>query len=62
MPVLVIGRLGRMALTMWFVATLVFLAARLTGDPIDVLMPEGLHAASRAAMIDPACFVAPADT
>jgi glutathione transport system permease protein len=44
-------RLGRMAITLWVIASLVFFATRLTGHPIDYLMPEGLDANSRAAMI-----------
>ncbi len=42
---------GRMAITLWVIATVVFAATRLTGTPIDFLMPEGLDAASRAEMI-----------
>ena len=42
---------GRMAITLWVIATVVFAATRLTGNPIDFLMPEGLDAASRAEMI-----------
>jgi peptide/nickel transport system permease protein len=45
------GRLLRMAITLWAIVSLVFLATRLTGNPIDFLMPEGLDAASRAEMI-----------
>ncbi len=45
------GRLGRMLITLWVIATVVFLATRATGNPIDFLMPEGLDAQSRAAMI-----------
>jgi peptide/nickel transport system permease protein len=33
------------------IATVVFLATRMTGNPIDFLMPEGLDAQSRRAMI-----------
>ena len=47
----VVGRVGRAVVTLWAIVTLVFFAARLTGDPIDFLMPEGLDAESRAAMI-----------
>jgi peptide/nickel transport system permease protein len=36
---------------LWVIATLVFFAVRLTGHPIDFLMPEGLDAESRAIMI-----------
>ena len=46
-----IGRIGRMALTVWVIATLVFVAMRLTGNPIDFIMPEGLDAGSRQMMI-----------
>ena len=42
---------GRMAITLWVIATVVFAATRLTGNPIDFLMPEGLDAASRSEMI-----------
>jgi len=40
-----------MLVTLWVIASVVFLATRLTGNPIDFLMPEGLDAVSRAAMI-----------
>ena len=40
-----------MAVTLWVIATVVFLATRATGNPIDFLMPEGLDAVSREAMI-----------
>jgi peptide/nickel transport system permease protein len=46
-----LGRLGRMLITLWVIATVVFLATRMTGNPIDFLMPEGLDAQSRTAMI-----------
>lgn len=46
-----IMRLGRMLITLWVIATAVFLATRATGNPIDFLMPEGLDAESRRAMI-----------
>ena len=46
-----ISRLGRTFVTLWVIATLVFFAVRLTGHPIDFLMPEGLDAESRAIMI-----------
>lgn len=46
-----IGRIGRMTLTVWVIATLVFAAMRLTGNPIDFIMPEGLDAQSREMMI-----------
>ncbi len=44
-------RTGRMLVTLWVIATVVFVATRVTGNPIDFLMPEGLDAASRAEMI-----------
>jgi peptide/nickel transport system permease protein len=45
------ARLSRMLVTLWVIATAVFLATRMTGNPIDFLMPEGLDAQSRAEMI-----------
>jgi len=45
------ARLGRMLITLWVIATAVFLATRATGNPIDFLMPEGLDPESRKAMI-----------
>jgi peptide/nickel transport system permease protein len=45
------GRVLRMAITLWAIVSVVFLATRLTGNPIDFLMPEGLDAASRREMI-----------
>ncbi len=45
------ARLARMLVTLWVIATVVFLATRATGNPIDFLMPEGLDAESRRAMI-----------
>jgi ABC-type dipeptide/oligopeptide/nickel transport system permease component len=45
------GRIVRMLITLWVICTVVFLATRLTGNPIDFLMPEGLDAESRKAMI-----------
>jgi ABC-type dipeptide/oligopeptide/nickel transport system permease component len=45
------GRLLRMVITLWAIVSVVFLATRLTGNPIDFLMPEGLDAASRRDMI-----------
>ncbi len=44
-------KIARMAVTLWVIATVVFFATRMTGNPIDLLMPEGLDAQSRAAMI-----------
>jgi peptide/nickel transport system permease protein len=46
-----VSRFGRMLITLWVIATVVFLATRMTGNPIDFLMPEGLDAQSRAEMI-----------
>lgn len=40
-----------MIFTIWAIATIVFLATRVTGSPIDFLMPEGLDAQSRSEMI-----------
>jgi len=45
------GRLLRMIVTLWAIVSLVFIATRLTGNPIDFLMPEGLDAVSRREMI-----------
>ena len=45
------GRLARTAGTLWLIVTVVFFATRLTGNPIDFLMPEGLDQSSRSAMI-----------
>lgn len=44
-------RLSRMAMTLWVIVTAVFMATRLTGNPIDFLMPEGMDAASRETMM-----------
>lgn len=44
-------RLLRMILTVWIIASLVFFATRVTGNPIDFIMPEGLDAGSRQLMI-----------
>jgi peptide/nickel transport system permease protein len=46
-----VGRFARMLITLWVIVTVVFLATRISGNPIDFLMPEGLDAQSRAAMI-----------
>jgi peptide/nickel transport system permease protein len=51
MAAFISGRLGRMVITLWVIVSVVFFATRLTGHPIDYLMPEGLDASSRAAMI-----------
>jgi glutathione transport system permease protein len=45
------SRLLRMLITIWLICTVVFFATRLTGNPIDFLMPEGLDKQSRAEMI-----------
>ena len=44
-------RLARMAGTLWLVVTVMFFTTRMTGDPIDFLMPEGLDPESRRAMV-----------
>ncbi len=44
-------RLLRLIATVWVIVSAVFLATRLTGNPIDYLMPEGMDAEGRAAMI-----------
>lgn len=44
-------RMLRVALMLWVIGSLVFFATRLTGNPIDSLMPDGIDAASRQAMI-----------
>lgn len=46
-----VGRFVRMLITLWVIATVVFIATRISGNPIDFLMPEGLDAQSRTAMI-----------
>ncbi len=51
MTAFVATRLGRMAMTLWVIVTAVFFATRLTGNPVDFLMPEGMDAASRRTMI-----------
>jgi len=45
------GRFLRMIVTIWALVTIVFLATRFTGNPIDYLMPEGLDQQARATMI-----------
>lgn len=44
-------RLLRVLLTLWAIGSIVFFATRVSGNPVDFLMPEGLDAESRAAMI-----------
>lgn len=44
-------RLLRMVLTFWAIATLVFFATRISGNPIDYIMGEGMGAAEREMMI-----------
>jgi len=51
MAELFLARLGRTLVTLWVIVTVVFLATRATGNPIDFLMPEGLDAQSRKEMI-----------
>lgn len=46
-----ISRVTRILFTVWLICTSVFLATRLTGNPVDFLMPEGLDRESRQAMI-----------
>ncbi|MFA5580543.1 MAG: ABC transporter permease [Paracoccaceae bacterium] len=47
----IVNRLLRMALTFLAIATLVFFATRLSGNPIDYIMAEGLGQAERDLMI-----------
>lgn len=47
----VVGRVLRMAATLIVLVSAVFFAIRLSGHPIDYIMPEGLDAEGRAAMI-----------
>jgi peptide/nickel transport system permease protein len=51
MSAFIARRVLRMAITIWVIVNAVFLATRLTGNPIDYLMPEGMDAEGRAAMI-----------
>ena len=44
-------RLLRMIVTLWVIVSAVFMATRFTGNPIDYIMPEGLDAEGRQAMI-----------
>lgn len=44
-------RLLRMVLTFWAIATLVFFATRISGNPVDYIMGEGMGAAEREMMI-----------
>lgn len=44
-------RLLRTVLTIWLIVTAVFFATRLTGDVLDFLLPEGVDAEGRQAMI-----------
>lgn len=48
---LLAGRLLRVVVTLWVIGTVVFFATRLTGNPIDFLMAEGIDATSRQVMI-----------
>jgi len=48
---LLAGRLLRVVVTLWVIGTVVFFATRLTGNPIDYLMAEGIDATSRQVMI-----------
>lgn len=47
----ILSRLCRMALTFFVIVTLVFFATRLTGNPVDYIMAEGMSAEDRAVMI-----------
>lgn len=47
----VLERLVRMALTFFVIATLVFFATRISGNPVDYIMGDGLGAAEREIMI-----------
>ncbi len=51
MPYFIARRALRLIGTIWVIASAVFLAIRLTGNPVDYLMPEGMDAAGRATMI-----------
>lgn len=44
-------RLLRTVLTIWLIVTAVFFATRLTGDVLDFLLPEGVDAEGRQAMV-----------
>jgi ABC-type dipeptide/oligopeptide/nickel transport system permease component len=48
---LLAGRLLRVIVTLWAIGTAVFFATRLTGNPIDFLMADGIDATSRKVMI-----------
>lgn len=48
---LVISRLGRMAMTFFVILTLVFFATRMTGNPIDFIIGEGVSKADREMLI-----------
>lgn len=47
----IVLRLLRMVLTFWAIATLVFFATRISGNPVDYMMGEGMGAAEREMMI-----------
>lgn len=47
----ILERLMRMALTFFVIATLVFFATRISGNPVDFIMGDGLGAEERAMMI-----------
>jgi peptide/nickel transport system permease protein len=51
MSAFLLRRVLRLLVTLWVIVSVVFLATRLTGNPVDYLMPEGMDAAGRAAMI-----------
>ena len=46
-----LSRLLRMVLTFWVIVTLVFLATRISGNPVDYIAGDGLGAEGRALMI-----------
>ena len=45
------SRLLRMVVTLWAIVTIVFFATRVSGNAVDFLMPDGMDAVSRQAMI-----------
>lgn len=51
MSAFLLRRVLRLLVTLWVIVSVVFLTTRLTGNPIDYLMPEGMDAEGRAAMI-----------
>lgn len=51
MLIQILTRLGRMALTFFVIVTIVFFATRLTGNPVDYILGEGMSAEDRALLI-----------